>query len=201
MIGHILQTARDSDLFKVIHVSTEDEEIIEIANRLGFQIDFPRIPELADDLTPIMPVLKWVTQTYIDKGKTFDEIWLLMACAPLITAMDLNLAADLFSSQNESSSVMAVTPYPVPVEWAYSLDASGNLDPREPGKFAVRSQDLGKYYYDSGAFYFYYAKQVLQESFSGGGKMRPFFLPRHRAIDIDEMEDLKYAEIIYRGLR
>jgi len=157
--------------------------------------------ELADDFTPLIPVLRWVLQEYVRREQFFDDVCLMMPCAPLVEPGDLVGADRIFSEDEEALPVMGVTEYPVPVEWAYSLDASGNLDPREPGKFAVRSQDLGKYYYDSGAFYFYYAKQVLQESFSGGGKMRPFFLPRHRAIDIDEMEDLKYAEIIYRGLR
>lgn len=84
MIAHILNAARKSGLFEFIHVSTESTHIAEIVQRLGFPIDFPRPGELANDHTPLMPVLKYVVETYQSSGRRFDEIWLLMACAPLI---------------------------------------------------------------------------------------------------------------------
>lgn len=86
MIGHILRAARESGLFDVIHVSTEDAEIRTVCTDLGFAPDFERDPALADDVTPILPVLKFVIDTYAEQDKRFDQIWLLMACAPLIAA-------------------------------------------------------------------------------------------------------------------
>ena len=41
---------------------------------------------------------------------------------------------------------------------------------------------------------------MLDEAFVGGGRMFPYILPRHRAIDIDEPQDIAFAELIYRGL-
>ena len=87
MIAHILDTARASGLFEVIHVSTESPRIASVVEALGFEVHFPRpIAQLADDKTPLMPVLRYVTETFQSRGQTFDEVWLLMACAPLIEA-------------------------------------------------------------------------------------------------------------------
>jgi CMP-N-acetylneuraminic acid synthetase len=71
-------------LERVIHVSPDSPRIASVVESLGFEPHFSRPPELADDKTPLMPVLRFVTETFQARGKTFDEVWLLMACAPLI---------------------------------------------------------------------------------------------------------------------
>ena len=89
MISYALEAARDSALFDCIHVSTDSKKIAEATQKEGFDVDFMRTAELSDDHTPIMPVLKYVLEQYIDRGKYFDEVVLIMACAPLIDANDL----------------------------------------------------------------------------------------------------------------
>ena len=89
MISYALQAAKESNLFDVIHVSTDNERIAQTVNQLGFPVDFMRPVELADDHTPIMPVLKYVLETYHDRGIEFEECTLIMACVPLLEAEDL----------------------------------------------------------------------------------------------------------------
>ncbi len=98
MISYTLQAARDSGLFEVIHVSTDTLRITEIAKNLGFPVNFLRPAELADDHTPIMPVLRHVVETFRERGQIFNEIALLMACAPLIEASDLIGAQRLYDT-------------------------------------------------------------------------------------------------------
>src|SRR5437764_11044543 len=83
MIAHILGAARKSGLFDAIHVSTDSARIAGIVGDLGFATQFLRPSELADDFTPLMPVLRYVTDKFAKSGRHFDEVWLLMACAPL----------------------------------------------------------------------------------------------------------------------
>ena len=89
IINYIISTARESKLFNKIHVSTESNLIKEVVENNGLSIDFMRPETLSDDFTPLMPVLSFVLNTYISMGYQFDEIWLLMACAPLIDKNDL----------------------------------------------------------------------------------------------------------------
>lgn len=199
MISHILQAARESNLFDIIHVSTESSSISEIVESLGFRAEFMRPPELADDHTPIMPVLKYVTDMYALRGKVFDQVWLLMACAPLVESSDLQQAAQLFDRSDGSNPVTAISEYPVPIEWAFSRTSDGRITPLQPGMFAVRSQDLEKKYFDAGVFAAFPTACV--QSSKGAGSDANFIgyvIPKGKAIDIDDEADWALAEAIYQ---
>ncbi len=198
MIGHILNAASGSHLFDAIHVSTESRRIADVVEALGHPIDFLRPDHLADDHTPLMPVLRHVAEAYAARGRQYDEIWLLMACAPLIAPEDLIQAADLFASRGGDRPVMTVSQYPVPVEWAYRRRDDGRLDPLRPEMHAVRSQDIAPAYFDAGSFYIYPAATVLQSEGAGDySSYVGYALPRHKAIDIDSEEDLQLAELLF----
>lgn len=199
MITHVLVAARDSGLFSTIHVSTESERIRDVVAQFGFPPDFPRPDELADDHTPIMPVLRYSAEEYARRGQHFDEIWLLMACAPLIDAQDLQKAAALFRETGAEQPLLAVSEYPAPIEWAFSRGPNGALTPVQEGMFAVRSQDLEKRYFDAGNFAAFPATRVLESQ--GAGSDSGFFgyvLTKGTAIDIDDEQDWQLAEAIYR---
>ena len=200
MIGHILETARESGLFDVIHVSTESPEVRAKVEKLGFAIDFPRPDHLADDFTPIMPVLKYVAEQYVARGKRFDEVWLLMACAPLIESSDLKEAADLFARSPGERAVLAVSAYPVPIEWAYSRAGDGALSPLQPGMFAKRSQDIEKKYFDTGTFCALPSAMVLGSEGAGSDTgFTGYVLDKDKAIDIDDDEDWALAEVMFHS--
>jgi pseudaminic acid cytidylyltransferase len=202
MMAHILHAARESRLFDVIHVTTESPRIAAVTENLGFKVHFMRPTELADDQTPLMPVLRYVTETFAVRGETFDEVWLLMACAPLIEAEDLIGAASLYAETGGQWAVLSVIPYPVPIEWAFERDAGGRLRPTQPGKFAIRSQDLCMKYYDAGTFCGFPVRRVLKSTGAGDDTgFVGYVLPRHKAIDIDTQEDWQFAEILFTGLK
>jgi N-acylneuraminate cytidylyltransferase len=201
MISHILHTARASDLFDVVHVSTEDARIAETAAELGFPVGFMRPPELADDHTPLMPVLRHVVEMFATRSQRFDEVWLLMACAPLIDTDDLHNGADLFAQTGGRAPVMAVAAYPAPTEWAFERRPDGSLNPVQPGMFAVRSQDLTTKYFDAGTFYVYPERRVREST--GAGDDHGYVglvLSRHKAVDIDNEEDWQLAELMFQSV-
>lgn len=199
MIAHILQAARASGLFDVIHVSTESGDIRGEVEKLGFRVDFMRPGELADDHTPIMPVLKYVADTYAAKGRVFDQVWLLMACAPLVAAHDLQQAAALFDRAGGHDPLLAVSEYPAPIEWAFSRAEDGKLTAVQAGMFALRSQDLEKKYFDAGSFAAFPAATVRASQGAGSDVgFVGYVLPKGRAIDIDDEADWALAEAIYR---
>lgn len=199
MIAHILQAARASNLFEQIHVSTDSSEIRAAVEALGFRIDFMRPADLADDHTPIMPVLKYVTDVYASRGQLFDQVWLLMACAPLVGATDLQQAAQLFDQSGGEKSVLAISEYPIPIQWAFRLEPSGKMIPEQPGMFAVRSQDLEKKYFDAGIFTVF-AAATVRASVGAGSDLGliGYVIPKANAIDVDDEADWALAEAMYR---
>jgi pseudaminic acid cytidylyltransferase len=114
IISYILDAAKESQLFDKIHVSTDSPEILKVIENLGYETDFMRQQELADNYTLIMPVLKFVIEQFRKTGKAFDEVWLLMPCAPQISAHDLCNAVEL--QLRKSGALQCIVEYPVPIE-------------------------------------------------------------------------------------
>jgi len=197
IISYPLAAARDSQLFGKIHVSTDSQDIVDVVNELGFNIDFLRPVDLADDFTPIMPVLKFVLEEYARAGEIFDEVWLLMPCAPLFSAWDLVEASGQYSAESKKS-LQCIVEYPVPIEWAYDRNEDKSLKPLNPGMFAVRSQDIPKKYYDAGAFYIFPYDTVLNSTGAGTDSgYLGFLLPKSKVIDIDDQDDWAIAEALF----
>jgi len=199
MIAHILNTAQSSGLFDIIHVSTDSDEIRVVVEQLGFAVDFMRPSNLADDHTPIMPVMKYVADIFAEQGELFDEVWLLMACSPLIEAEDLQQAAALFDRSGSNTCVLGVAEYQVPVEWAFRRLPDGVMSPLQPGMFATRSQDLEKKYFDAGVFAAFPTAKV--RSSEGAGSDDGFIghiISKSKAIDIDDEADWIHAELMYQ---
>ena len=201
MIHYILNTANESKLFNKIHVSTESSNVASVCEEIGITTDFLRPKELADDMTPIMPVLKYTLKKYLDMGEKFDEVWLLMACSPLVQSNDLIKASKVFlRRENKSKSLIAVTEYPAPIEWAFESDKHNNLTPVQPGAFLIRSQDIAPKFYDTGTFTIFPNDTVEVGENETDKNFISYILPRSSSIDIDTLDDWNFAEIIYKGM-
>jgi N-acylneuraminate cytidylyltransferase len=199
MMAYALEAARESGLFDVIHVSTDSERIAAVAGDLGFPVDFLRDTQFAGDHTPVVPALRWVLQQYQARGQAAEDVCLLMPCAPMIEAEDLRAAYARYVENGRAMITLAVVPFPYPVERALAKGSDGILRPKFPETWLKRSQDLEPAYHDAGLFSFSPAAQILNPELVAAQAMLPFPIARHKAVDIDEPEDLELAEILYRG--
>lgn len=201
LMAYPIEAAQQSNLFKLIHVSTESEKIKAVATSLNTHVEFFRETSLADDQTGIVPVLQWVVREFINRGQIFDDVCMLMPTAPLISARDLVEAYEVFLQQQRKIPVVAVAKYPVPIEWAYKIETESSKLLRLFPEIMTdkRSQDIDDKYYDAGAFAFFKAEQLLDESYDLGSQFIGYILPRVRVADIDNLEDLEFAEILYKG--
>lgn len=197
IIYYTLDTAQSSGLFDLIHVSTECEQVFEIVKKLGFEPEFLRPIELADDDTPLLPVLRDVVDKLAKSNIFFDEVWLLMPCAPLISKEDLIQASMLFDLTG--GPVISICDYPAPIEWAYKKNSDGRLHPVMSNKIGIRSQDLGIKYYDAGLFAIYSSLALMKDVNNDEDlKFHGFHIDRIKAVDIDYKSDWEYAERIYK---
>lgn len=200
MIHHVLRTAQESKLFDTIHVSTDSPQIIEIVGKMALGVEFMRPASLADDQTPIMPVLKYVTEEYHRRGLEFQQVWMLMACAPLLEVETLQRAEKMFTGAGGGQPLLAVSEYPSPIEWALGRDLAGQMTPLQPGMFAVPSQSIEKKYYDAGCFAIFPPATVLNSQGAGSDQgFLGYVLPKSMGVDIDDEQDWEMAEAIFHS--
>lgn len=199
MLTYPLAAAHYSGLFDHIHVSTDNEDIAEVAARAGYPVAFMRPPQLADDETGLIPVLRNVLRTFTERGENFGVVCLILACSPLLSADDLRGAMELFKHHRGGRPVMAVSDYAVPPDWAHEMKDDGTLVPLDPQAILRNSQTFPRRYFDAGSFTFFPAHLLV----SGDIYETPYIgyrIPRYRAVDIDDEEDWRLAELIYSGL-
>ena len=199
MISYPIEALIKSNLFDNIHVSTNDREIAEVVEKQGLKIDFYRPNKLSDDHTPIMPVIRYVIEEYIKLKKNYDEVWVILPCSPMLNSEDLIKASIIFNETLYSSSLMSVAEYPVPIEWALKIKKNGALQPVKKGKFSIRSQDIKRKFHDAGMFYIYSKDLVLNsQKDEVDQSIIPYFIQKGKSIDIDNIEDWKFAEKLYK---
>ena len=200
MIANILDAARDSKIFDKIHVSTDSDEIASVVADLGFKPHFMRDPSLADDYTPLYPVLRWVVGEFSRRGERFDTIFLLMPSAVLVEPADLIRGLEAFNRNGKKNPLMVMAPYPAPIEWAFNVEKEGILSPVSPEYLEKRSQDLVQKYYDAGLFDIYSSKHLAKGDSVSDHQFISIKIAPYKAIDIDTQEDLILAETLSRGL-
>jgi len=199
MISYALEAAEKSGLFDLIHVSTDSEEIRQVVEELGYPVDFMRPNHLADDMTGLLPVYKWVLSEFQQHGMNFEDICCIMPTAPLLEAEDLIAAYELYQTNNKYHPLMVVAPFPVPIEWSFHRDHKTLLTPKDVTSIEKRSQDIEDTYYEAGPFSFFHFSHILEDISLYERKFLSYLISRDKAVDIDNQEDLDFAETLYLG--
>ena len=199
MIAYALDAVSKSQLFDKIHVSTDSTKIKKVVESLGYPVEFMRPPELAGDIVGTISVLQWVLKEYLSKNKTFENVFNIMPAAPFLKPDDLTGAFELYLKHNKKHPLHVVSEFPVPIEWAYRRDAEGLLNPVHTGAYAIRSQDLEKAYFETGPFSIFHVSHLISNDPVRDEGFISYVMPRDRAIDIDDYQDLKFAEKLFLG--
>ncbi len=188
LIAYSIEAALNSKIFSEVIVSTDDEEIKEVALKYGALVPFMRDKNLADDFTGTFDVTRDAFFKCIKDDYEFATC--IYATAPLLTPKYLQDSFDLFKKDNVDY-LYSCCEYPFPIQRSCYLE-NNTPTPFMPDCMLMRSQDLKKAYQDAGQFYFY-KKRYLENTNIDNLIKRVFIMPRHRVIDIDTMEDFDIA--------
>ena len=95
MIAWSIEAAFRSGCFDRISVSTDDEEIANVAKTCGAEVPFMRPAPLADDYTATIPVIAHAIDWYQRQGERPDEVCCIYATAPFISHEHIQMALKL----------------------------------------------------------------------------------------------------------
>ncbi|MBP3338541.1 MAG: pseudaminic acid cytidylyltransferase [Lachnospiraceae bacterium] len=198
IIAYSIKAALDSGAFDEVMVSTDSEEIADIAREYGAAVPFLRSEATANDFATTADVLKEVIDEYKKIGKEFDNMCCIYPTAPFVTGEKLVVAMNLLS-ESGADTVMPVVAFSFPPQRGMVIN-DGKLEYKYPEFALCRSQDLEKMYHDPGQFYC-----VNVNKFLASGKLvmentMPFVIDEMEVQDIDNMSDWEIAEIKYQAM-
>jgi len=199
MLSYAINACKDSGIFSEIMVSTDSEEIAEVARNNGANVPFMRSPKTADDFATTFDVLEEVINNYKKESREFDYVCCVYPCVPFLSGQTLQRAYKQFI-ESDNDALQPVCKFSVPIEWAMKIE-NGILIPNDRKAQLIRSQDLTLKYFDVGMFYMIKTDILLKEKSLTPEKTIAFIMNEKEIQDIDTIDDWKMAEIKYKLIK
>jgi CMP-N,N'-diacetyllegionaminic acid synthase len=196
LIEYTVHAARQSGVVDRLILSTDSPEIAAVGRGLGIEVPFLRPSALAQDDTPMVPVLQHALKTLEEGGWSPDIIVLLQPTAPLRKPSHIAAAIDLLRSSGcEAVASVAEVPRHLSPDYVMRI-VDGRLVPFLPGGHAVtRRQDARVAYARDGTVYAFWRKTLVETASIYGSDCRPLLLPPHESVTVDTPDDWQIAEM------
>ena len=151
MIAWSIGAALESGCFDRVIVSTDDDEIADVAITHGAAVPFRRPAGLADDFTPTVPVIAHAIG-WQQQSAAVSSVCCLYATAPFVRAGDLRAGLNRLEAERADYAFSATT-YGFPIQRAIRVTEDGRVSMFHPEHAGTRSQDLEEAWHDAGQFY------------------------------------------------
>jgi pseudaminic acid cytidylyltransferase len=200
LLAYAIEAARESGVFDLVCVSSEDDEILAAARAHDAGLALKRPPHLAADTVQLDQVCAYLLEYFASQGQPYPEFGLLLATSPLRTSQDIRAAYDIFTSQ-DADSVVSLVPFTHPPQRALWV-TRGRVESYFGAQYMKQDyQSLDRLYRHDGSVIFAKSKVFLKEKTFFGPKTAPYFIPEERSVDIDNPLDLAWAEFLLDRLR
>jgi pseudaminic acid cytidylyltransferase len=200
IIAYPIEAAQKSGLFDKIIVSTDDEEIAEVAGRFGAEVPFLRPKELSDDFTGTTPVIAHAIKELEKSGERVDVACCVYATSVFLTSDMLCLGFEALKNNPKKEYSFSVAEFGAPIFRSFKMLDDGGVEMFFPDNFSARSQDLPSAYHDAAQFYFGKRDAFLNNLPIFAAHSAAVEVDRRRVQDIDTLEDWVIAESIFKSL-
>lgn len=202
LIAHSLRFAHLCPEIDRCIVSTDSEEIANLAREAGGEVPFLRPPELAEDATPMLPVLHHaIREMEAQQGNSYELVVLLQPTSPFRLPDDLSRAMQIMEQDHDTVGVVAVSepafnPRVVCVE-----EKGGYLQWAFDQKTYTRRQEAEPVYRVNGMLYVWRRDHLVRSSADQlySAPHRLLIVPEERALDIDTLHDFQVGETLLQA--
>lgn len=197
LIAHTLRQALACPLIDAVVVSTDDDEIANVALAHGAQVPYRRPVELASDSAAKIPAIEHVVRHLETQGQRISKVVDLQPTSPLRSPQDLLEALTLAP---QAELVVSVTePSHNPYYSLVERRPDGSLQLSKTASH-VRRQDAPMVWGLNGAIYVWQREALARAAEQGfwSVRMLPSVMPRHRSVDIDDALDFEMAEWLFQ---
>jgi len=196
LIQYSIEVALQTSGIDKVFVSTDDNDIAEVTRSVG-AIVIDRPVELAQDDSPEWQAWKhaisWVTERYGE----FEEFISLPATSPLRSVKDVE-SAILRKSNTGADICIAITPANRSPYFNMVKESGNNLIElvNKPTNSIYRRQDAPEIFDITTVVYVANVEFIMKNNNLFDGMVTSIEVPKHRAVDIDDMYDFNFAESI-----
>jgi CMP-N-acetylneuraminic acid synthetase len=196
LLQYTAEAALSARRLSRVILSTDDEEIAECGHACGLEVPFLRPTVLAEDTTPMLPVIQHALAWAREAGQVWDAVCILQPTVPLRRAPEIDACIALLD-RPAVDSAMTVVPVPDKYNpsWVYWRTREGLLRLATGDDTPVpRRQDLGTAYHRDGSVYAIRSSVVEQRHSLYGHRIAACLTDPSRAINIDTPADWRRAE-------
>lgn len=200
LIAYSIKQARESGLFQYLAVSSDSEEILEIAKANGVDILVKRPDELATDTAAKLPVIRHcVSEVEHIAARKFDTIVDLDATSPLRLPIDIVNAVQMLESSGASNLITGMPARRSPYFNLVEIDENQIVHLSKPlKKQIVRRQDAPLTYDMNASIYVWQRNALYNSETLFNNDTRLYEMPEWRSIDIDSELDFMLVELILK---
>ena len=198
MVVHTIEQALKSKYISDVIISTDSKDIEKIAIEHGAKSYFLRPKYLASDNAKVIDNYIY-TIDRLNKyfGYSIKSFVSLQPTSPLRNTEDIDGAIELFINKN-ADSVISYTEEYHPIEWHKYITKDGKFENIFEERLLNR-QEIRKTYFPNGAVFVFDYNLIKQNKYYGDNSYA-YIMPRERSIDIDTIEDFRYAEFIMNSI-
>jgi CMP-N-acetylneuraminic acid synthetase len=198
LIGHTIAAAQTAARIDRVVVSTEDDEIAAVARSFGAEVPFTRPSPLAQDDTPMLPVITHAVNALIAEGWSPDLVCLLQPTFPFRRANDIDACIEVMDAKH-ADCVISVhrVPHQFNPHWVYLAKPDGSLQLATGEVEPIpRRQELPPAFHRSGAVYVSRATVITERGSLYGDRVVGYETPAESGCNIDTMGDWAQAEAL-----
>ena len=197
LVGWSIEFAKSSGLFTKTVISSDDQEITDVAMQFGAETHGLRPSDLSGDMASSIDVVRYELDQAEKDGEKYDFVALMQPTTPYRDLSRWVEAFDILKNNDTVPSVIGVreveeTPYHM-----FDLGTDGEIKALFPDGLKMRSQDLPRTVVITGSMYIVRADALRRD--------HSLFFPTSRAvicqsdlesIDIDTADDFAKAELL-----
>ena len=197
LIGWTIEVGLSSKYIDKLIVSTDSDEIAEVAKSFNCDVPFIRPADISSDKSPTIDVLMHTINYYREMNEIFDYLILLEPTSPLRELSDIDIPLEKLEETREfADSIVGVckveSSHP---SFSVVLDDNDLIKPYASNNFSVlRRQDLNELFFFEGSIYISDITTLIKKKTFYHDRTLPHIVPRWKSIEIDEISDLIAAE-------
>lgn len=203
LIAHSILLAKMCPEIDRLIVSTDSSEVADVSRKFGADVPFMRPAELAQDDTPMWPVLRHALQAIEDMDDIrYQYLLLLDPTSPAREPADIAGALHRLQDTPAADGIIGVSQPSFNPVWTCVVERNGWMADliEEGGKFE-RRQDVPVVYRINGSLYVWRAQfaRTQENSWRRRGKYLMYEVPEFRAMSIDNAHHFELADLLVKN--